>query len=436
MKQLDLLLDVLDALGRDSWREIEVFHKRGRSRTLRLEGNRPVTSFRQEEGWAVRAGDSRRSFFYTASGQPRPDTQWPEADGHGLRLPSARPVPSWTPPMDLNAPLLSETEAGHLLQAIGSALSEELPGSRLIRAYLEDGSSDQLLVSSREVRAEVQQRAASLFVEAQAARRDGPSISMLLAEREARRFTPSSVARQLADRLLLLSRGSSPSKDRGQLLLSHGVMSPLIHALSPLWLGPEAGARARLLTDRQGHLASRHFSLVDDGRFHGGVLESPVDGEGQPTRKITLVEEGVYRQPLVSWRQATGEMKPSGCCRRFGWRDLPSAGPTHLHMRPDPNLSVGELLGGLSRGYYLLSTHGAVKIEDGFRRFAVPVSGFAIDGGRPTGSVTGVWLTGSISTFFKGMLAAARDLTFMPLGGGMIGAPTVLIKGLELRQRS
>lgn len=436
MKRQELLLDVLDALSRHPWREIEVFYKRGRSRTLRLEGALPVTSFRQEEGWAVRAGDSRRSFFFTASGSPRPDTQWPEADGRGLRLPSARPIPAWTPPIDLDAPLLSETEALNLLNALAEALATELPGSRLVRAYLEDGSSDQDLVSSRQIRVGSRQRAASLFVEARGPRREDPSVSVLLAEREARRFVPSAIARRLADRLLLLTRGSSPSKDRGQLLLSHGVMTALIHALLPLWTGSEAVARVKELADRQGRLASRAFSLYDDGRFSGGVLESPVDGEGQPTRRITLVEEGAFRQPLVSWRQASGDMKPSGCSRRFGWRDLPSPGPTHLFMAPDPNTSVGDLLGGLSRGYYLLSTHGAVKIEDGFRRFAVPVSGFAIDGGRPTGSVSGAWLTGTLSAFFKGILSTARDLTFVPLGGGMVGAPSVLVKGLELRQRT
>lgn len=430
----DVLLDVIDALQRKGAKEVEALHKKGRSRTLRWEGNQQVTSLRQEEGWAVRAGGPDASFFYTASGDPRPDAQWPEARSPGLRLPSARPVPAWTPPMDLGAPLLGENEALHLVRSIEAELKEELPGSQLIRSYLEDGAGEQELVSSREVRNQSRQRAASLFVEARGPRSEDPSVSILLAEREARRFLPSTVARSLADRLLLLTRGSTPTRDRGELLLSHGVVAPLLHALMGLWVGTEAAAKARPLED-QGRLAAKTFSLVDDGRFPGGVLESAVDGEGQPTRRVTLIENGIYRQPLVSWRQAGGEMKASGCSRRAGWRDLPTPGATHLYVEPDPEHSVGELLSGLNRGYYLLSTHGSVKIEEGYKRFAVPVSGFGIDGGRPTGSITGVWLTGSLTTFFRGVLAVARDLTFMPLGGGMIGAPTLLVKGLELRRR-
>ena len=429
----EILLDVLDVLERQGHSEVEVFHKRGRSRTLRVEDAKPVTSLRQEEGWAVRAGDNKRSFFYTSSGFPRPDTPWPEADGQGLRLPSARPIPSWTPPMDLDAPLLGENEAVHLVDGIADALQEEMPGARLVRAYLEDGVSDQDLLSSREVRADSRQRAASLFLEAAGPNR-APSISVLLAEREARRFHPQAIARRLADRLLLTGRGAPVNKDRAEILLSHEVTAHMIHALSALWIGPGAPSRIKGLAD-QGRIASRLFTLVDDGRFSRGILQSAADGEGQPTRRTVLVEEGAYHQPLVSWRQASNRQKPSGCSRRFGWRDLPTPGPTHLYLDTGSATSVGEMLGGLSRGYYLLTTHGSIKLEDGFQRFAVPVSGFAIERGRPTGPITGSWLTGTVSSFLRGMIAAARDLTFIPLGGGMIGAPTVLVKGLELRHR-
>ena len=51
------LLDVQDALDREGWAEIEVFYKRGRSRTMQFTAYGDTTSLRQEEGWAVRAGD-------------------------------------------------------------------------------------------------------------------------------------------------------------------------------------------------------------------------------------------------------------------------------------------------------------------------------------------------------------------------------------------
>ncbi|MEM8930136.1 MAG: metallopeptidase TldD-related protein [Acidobacteriota bacterium] len=439
MRLDDVVLDLLDELA-GTWREVEIFAKRGRSRTLRIGRGVDVSSLRQEEGWAVRAGDSRRSFFYAASGAPRGDVLWPEADGHGLRLPSARPVPPWNEPADLETALLGENEAASLFDAIARELDRELPGAQLVQGELEDGASEEQIVTSRETRAHVRRRAASLWLEAQGPRRSAPTLSLLLSEREARRFVPQAVARRLADRLAIAERGASPVRDRGEFLLAPAVAIELLRGLADLWIGPEALDRVRPLIDRQGRMASRAFTLVDDGRLDGGVLDAPVDGEGQPTRRLTLVDAGVYRQPLVAWDDVTGaarhdELRATGCRRRPSWRDLPATGPSHLHLLPDPSTSVASLLGSLSRGYYLLGPTGALHIEAGFKRFALPVAGFAIDGGRPTGSVSGSWLVGSVPTLLGGVLAVARDLTFSPVGSGLIGAPTLLVKGLELRHR-
>ena len=87
MKELSpALFEIRDDLG-ETHTEVEVYHKRGRSRMLRVTPHGDVFNDRQEEGWAVRAGDNRRSLFYAAAGTPRSRTEWPEADGDALRLP-------------------------------------------------------------------------------------------------------------------------------------------------------------------------------------------------------------------------------------------------------------------------------------------------------------------------------------------------------------
>ncbi|MEM6793821.1 MAG: metallopeptidase TldD-related protein [Acidobacteriota bacterium] len=435
MRTDERLSAVLESVRSSGAGEAEVFHKRGRSRTLRRATGGDVSSLRQEEGWAVRAGDHDRSFFYAASGVPEAETAWPEPGGEGLRLPEAQSPPPWTAPDDLDSPLLAENESKALLDGLARELDRELPGAGLVQAFLEDGSSEQQLISTLGVRARARQRAASLFVEARGARRRGAAVSLLIAEREARRFRPQAVARRLADRLLIAERGEAPDRDRGDFLISHGVLVPILARLLGLFVGVEATLRTSLLTGKRGRLASRHFTLIDDGRLPGGVFESPVDGEGQPTRPVTLIERGTFRQPLIDWRDASSTLEASGCCRRASWRDLPRPGATHLYLAPDRRAAVADLLGSLSRGYYLLAADGAVRLKDGHRRFAVPVSGFAIDGGRPTGSVSGAWLTGSVPSLLSGVVALARDLTFVPCGSALIGAPTVLVRGLELRRR-
>lgn len=429
-------LEVLSTLADGGWPEAEVFHKQGRSRTLQYTPYGDVTSLRQEEGWAVRAGDQRRSFYYAATGRPTPRARWPDADGLGLRLPSARPAPAWTAPSILDAPLIGESEARGLFEGLAKELDRELPGARLLAGDLDDGSSESLLASSREVTARVRHRAASLRLEAAHATPGQRHVTLDVADRDARRFSPAVLARRLADLLAVGETNSTRPRDRGELLLAPSVAVGLLAALGELWIGPEAEQLSATLADRRGRIGSSAFTLVDNGRLAGGVLEAPFDGEGQPTREVVLVEEGALRQPLLAWWQTRSAIhRASGCCLRPSWRDLPRAGATHLYLQPDPKLRVASMIEDLTRGYYLIHLAGPPRVEADLSRFAAPVSGFAIAGGRPTGTVAEAWLVGSVSTLLCGIVAKARDLTFSTVRGGMVGSPTLLVKGLELRQQ-
>jgi PmbA protein len=185
--------------------------------------------------------------------------------------------------------------------------------------------------------------------------------------------------------------------------------------------------------DRRGRFGSELLTLIDNGRLYGGAFESPVDGEGVPTREVVLVEQGTFRQPLLAWwQEGAAPGTPSGCSRRAGWRDAPRPGPTHLYVKPDPRVPVAALLGAMSGGYYLIDVTGGGRFDLATDRFALPVCGFAVQGGRANAPVAQAWLCGTLSNFLQGIIGVGRDLAFHPLDG-MIGAPTLLVSGLELR---
>lgn len=433
MSLYERLEDVLDALQRAGCPEAEVYAKRGRSRVVRLLGEQETIGFRQEEGWAARAGDRRRSFFYAATGAPDPSTVWPDADGEGLRLPTGLVVPAWLSPADFDLPLLGETESHQFLADLRRELQHEFPSAQLLHVELDDGSSEAGILSSREVRHLTRQRVATLRVEARDRKRPLKSTSLRLLARSARAFRPATVARRLADLLVIAREGAAPARDRGDFLLAPQVMATLLESLIDLFVGPAAaGLRAPLL-ERQATLGSKFLTLIDNGRLPNGLFDAPVDGEGLPTREIVLVDQGLFRQSLLDWRQAKTPDRPSGCARRPSWRDLPSAGPTHFYLAPNPSVPVGQLLGSLQRGYYLLATQGGVRLEKASQRFAVAVEGFAIEKGKAATPISGGWLTGSIKALFGGLQAVARDLTFVPARKGLVGSPTVLVRGLEIR---
>lgn len=424
---------VLAALVDGGLPRAEVYAKEGRSRHFALGAGGEVVTSSSEAGWAVRAGDEGASFFLSGSGEPRRDFPWPEGAAGGLSLPepvaeSAKP-PAWDEAEGLDAPLAGERQGRELLSALASALAAELPGARLLSATLDDGASASRLASSLGVQAAWRSRVAALAVEA--AGPEGVTASLEAAARHARAFDPGALARRLADRLTVAA-GGPPEEGAGSLLLAPWVAARLLAGLTPLWTGAVPPAA---FADRAGRLGSELLTVVDDGRHPAGVLAAPVDGEGMPTRRVVLVEEGRFRQPLAPWSAPPESGEPSGCMRRFSFRDLPLPGPTHLFIPPSPRLSVSSLLAGLERGHYLIDAPGPAAFDFAQDRFHLPVRGFAVGAGRPRRAVAGAVLTGAVTTLLRGLEATARDLELFPLDG-MIGSPTLRLGGVTLEAGS
>jgi predicted Zn-dependent protease len=427
---------LLERLRGDGHPLVEVFVKRGRTRRSELGPGGPVSVLTDEEGWAVRAGGSAGSFFCCGSGAPPLDAEWPRPSGEALRLPDPEPVDDWEPGPDQAEPLTVEGEARGLVDSLSRELERRLQGAKLLRAVLDDGASEAHLVNSRGVDCTFGSRLATLRVEAACNGRPDTRTAVEVASCGAQSLRPRAVLGRLVDVLAVRAAGGrAPARERGEMVLGPAVGSRLLAALTPLWLGSEASERAATLSDRHNQLGSSALSIVDDGRLAGGALESPLDGEGVPTRSFGLVERGRYLQPLVDWREAESRTwRASGCTRRSGWRDRPHAGISHLYVVPTPEVAPAELISAVARGFYWLDIVGPATVDLAADRFIVEVCGFEVARGAAQHSIARAWLCGGVSALMRGVRATARDLVFTPGGGGLVGTPTLLVAGLEVRR--
>lgn len=433
MEQRDRTSEIFGSLARQGLHEAEVYLKTGRSRRLAHDPQGMVAGESSESGWAIRASGSRSSMFIAGTGLPDAALPWPEPDGQPMRLPPPVPVSDWSSADDLDLPLMAEGEARATIESIGKALESEVPGSRILRAYLDEGSSETSILNTHGLEVSFQRRAASLFVQAVGPWPGSAPCQLSWAARKHHDLQSDAAARRLANRLLLTRDDSAPDRERGEVLLGSPVAARLLVSLLPMLVGRRGESLARQLRSRQGRIASRHLTVIDDGRLPGGVLSAPVDGEGRPTGSQTLIEEGRFRRALVDWREMRDpSAQPIGCMRREGWRDLPQIGPSHLYIQPRQEVAVSDLLSSIARGYYLVEPLGAGKFDFAADRFRLPVCGFTIRQGAATAPLSKAWLEGGIRAFLEGIQGVARDLGFEPLGA-MVGSPSILVGGFGLR---
>ncbi|HVS62980.1 MAG TPA: metallopeptidase TldD-related protein [Thermoanaerobaculia bacterium] len=409
----------------EGYEEAELFAKTSRSRSATWEADRLTCAGADERGWAVRASGAEGSLHCAGTGSPPAQGPWPRPAAPPVQLPSAAAVaPPWEEPADFDAPLLAEGEALALLRSVAERLVAEHSRARLLQAILEDGVAELALKSSHGIEASHRARVATLDLWAALG---DQATRMSIAAREPRRFAVGSLARRLADQLVVLSDGTAPTgREPSPAVLTGEVLAAAIDALHPLWFEPGGWSRLERLADAQGTLGSAAFTVVDDGRLRGGLLTAPTDGEGVATGRVVLVESGSLRRTLRSWRHE-GPGEPVGCVRRPGWRDLPRVGPSHLMLEPDPRVTPSSLLEELGSGYYFLGLEGPVAVDWEEGRVDLPVYGFAIRAGRSSHPIRAARASASLTGLFTGIQRVARDLRFISSAGGCVGAPTVLV---------
>jgi len=414
----------LESLLGEGFEEAEVFAKSSRSRAATWERDRLTCAGVEERGWAVRASESSGAIHCSGTGPPPTRGPWPLPAAPPVELPRRAAIAGWEEPDDFDSPLLGEGEALGLLRSVAERLGAEDSRARLLMASLEDGVAEVALRNSHGVEAAHRSRLATLELWAALGEH---ATRFSVAAREPRQFAVGSLARRLADQLVVLSSGAAlAASEQTAAVLASEVVAAILVALGPLWLEPGAWSRLERSTDAQGRFGSEAVTLIDDGRLRGGLLNAPVDGEGVATERVVLIEGGIPRRTLRSWREP-GPGEPVGCVRRPGWRDLPRIGPSHLMLEPDPAVTPSSLIEELGSGCYLLGLEGPVTVDWEAGRLSLPVYGFAIRNGRSRRPIRRARASAPFVELFGGIRRVARDVRFVSAAGGCVGAPSVLV---------
>ena len=176
-------------------------------------------------------------------------------------------------------------------------------------------------------------------------------------------------------------------------------------------------------------IASDRITIVDDGRLPGGMRTAPFDGEGTPTSKRVLVENGVLRAYLTDRRSARrlGAVS-AGNARRGGIGGTPRIGVSNFTLaagHEEPEIIVRNAPRAL-RITSLLNLHTIDPISG---EFSLGATADYLEHGTRAHPVQGITIAGNLTALLAGIVAVGGDLI---IGPGGIGSPTLVIGELSV----
>jgi len=171
-------------------------------------------------------------------------------------------------------------------------------------------------------------------------------------------------------------------------------------------------------------IAGANVTIIDDGTMVGGFGSSPFDGEGVPTRRTVVVENGVLKSYILNTYTAKKlGLKTTGNASR-GLAGTPGIGPGNYFLQPGtktPQQIIGEIQEGLYVTEFL--GHGANLVTGDYSRGA---SGLWISGGQLAYPVEEITVAGNLKELFFNISEIGTDLEFR----GSVASPTIRVDGL------
>jgi len=171
-------------------------------------------------------------------------------------------------------------------------------------------------------------------------------------------------------------------------------------------------------------IAADSVTVVDDGTIPGGFGTSPFDGEGIPTRRTVVIENGVLNSYLLNTYTAKKLGLQTTANASRGLAGTPGIGPGNFFVQPGKK-TPQEIIAAIPDGLYVTEFlgHGANLVTGDYSRGA---SGLWISGGELAYPVEEITVAGNLKEMFFNISEIGSDLEFR----GSVACPTIRLDGL------
>jgi PmbA protein len=239
---------------------------------------------------------------------------------------------------------------------------------------------------------------------------------------------PEAIGAEAAGRALALVGARQPESRRCPVVLDAFVAASFIGFIGAM-LSADAVQRGRsLFAGREGdEVADPVLRLADDGTDPEGPASAPFDGEGVPTRRTGLIEDGRLLGFLYDSRTARkAGSTTTGNASRGSYRTPPSVGTTNLVVEPGERDLAG-LVAEAGDGLYVTDVaglHSGVNPVSG--TFSVGASGRLIEGGELGAPVREMTIASDLVSMLRAVRSVGAEARWVPFGGSVRTAPILV----------
>jgi PmbA protein len=173
-------------------------------------------------------------------------------------------------------------------------------------------------------------------------------------------------------------------------------------------------------------IAGSNITVIDDGTMIGGFGTSPFDGEGIPTRRTVVIENGTLRSYLLNTYTAKKLGLETTANASRGLAGTPGIGPGNYFLQAGRK-SPQQIIGDIKEGLYVTEFLGmGVNLVTG--DYSRGASGLWIVNGELAYPVEEITVAGNLKDIFNNISEIGSDLEFR----GSVACPTIRIDGLTV----
>jgi PmbA protein len=244
--------------------------------------------------------------------------------------------------------------------------------------------------------------------------------------------SPEAVGAEAARRTLRRLGARRVPTQRVPLVFSPETARTLIGSIFEAASGDAVWRSASFLAGKLGEtIAVPALTLIDDHTLllpsgAGGFGTSPFDGEGLPSQRNVVIENGILRTYLLNTYAARKLGLKSTHNASRGLAGTPGIGCGNLYLEPGPQ-SPEQILAEVQSGLYVTGLMGfGVNVVTG--DYSRGATGLWIENGQLTHAVEEVTIAGNLAEMLQNISAIGNDLVFR----GSVASPTLRIDGMTI----